>query len=129
MASRIAWVFRDLHLTTPEEYSWEVNPREFDIGYRKTLQYESTSAPDGRALVYEGRDEVKRISFSGTILSEDQYNEMMHWFNKRYQLEIEDDLGRTFSIYITAFQPKRERSRSYPWKHTYSCEAIVLDWT
>jgi hypothetical protein len=129
MAARVAWVFRDLHnLTTPEEYAWEVNPREFDIGYRKSVQYETTTAPDGRALIYEGQDEVKKINFSGTILVEDQYDAMIYWFSKRYQLQLEDDLGRLFSIYITSFQPKRERSSQYPWKHSYTCEALVLDW-
>lgn len=128
MPTRIPWIFRDLHQAEPVEYTWEVNPREFDIGFRKQIQYESTSASDGRALLYEGRDEVKRVTFSGTILTEDQYDMMMLWFNKRYQMQLQDDLGRLFSIYIVSFQPKRQRSNGYPWKHEYTCEAIILDW-
>jgi hypothetical protein len=128
MASRIPWHFRDLTTDPVEEYLWEVNPKEFGFGFTKKIGYEATAAPDGRTLLYEGRDEPQKVSFSGTVLSQDQYDKMVYWFNKRHQIEIEDDLGRTFSIYITSFQPRRQRARHYPWKHTYECEAYILDW-
>lgn len=127
--SRIAWHFRDYTVDPTEEYKWEINPKEFDITNRKQLSFQTTAAPDGRVLAFEGRDEVQKVAFSGTVLTESQYEQMLHWFTKRHQVEIEDDLGRIFSIYITSFNPKRERNRSYPWKHSYTCEAIVLDWS
>lgn len=129
MPARIPWVFRDLTTTvTPEEYLWEVNPREFDITYQKSVTFETTTAPDGRSLVYEGMDEVRQVSFTGVILREDQYDQMIYWFTKRHQLQVEDDLGRLFSMYITSFKPRRVRSNNWPWKHQYTCQASILDW-
>jgi hypothetical protein len=128
MSVRIPWYFRDLTTDPVEEYMWEVNPREFSLAHKKAISFANTSAPDGKTIIWQGRDEPRRIQFSGTILREEQYEEMLHWFGKRHQVQVEDDLGRTFWLVITDFQPKRERSRSFPWKHSYTCEAIVVDW-
>jgi hypothetical protein len=51
---------------------------------------------------------------------------MIEWFNKRYPIEVTDDLDRILTIYITTFEPKRVRSATYPWKHTYSVKYLVL---
>ncbi len=124
--ARVAWVFYDPF--EDESYSWEVNPNDADSpSYMKNVFYSSSAAPDGKIIMMEGKDEPSRVSFSGVTLTEAQYDEMIRWFNKRNQLELTDDLGRTMSIYITSFAPKRVRSTNYPWRHTYSVEAVVLD--
>lgn len=128
MPVRIPWVLRDNASATPEEYLWEVNPNAFSMPLRKNIGYSNAAAPDGRVVAYEGRDEVRNITFSGVILTQAQYEEMEHWFNKRTQLELEDDLGRTMYVYITSFSFERQRSTQYPWKHTYNGEMIILDW-
>ena len=127
---RVAWKFRDKTTDPVEEYTWEINPKEMSVAFTKKINYSTTAAPDGRVLMYEGRQEPVKINFSGTILSEDQYIAMVYWFSKTHQIEVENDLGQIGSIYITSFTPRRDHtSRNYPWKHEYSCEAIVLDWT
>lgn len=128
MPVRIGWVLRDLTSATPEEYNWQVNPNSFSLPYQKTISYSASAAPDGQALIYEGRDEVQRIQFGGVVLTQEQYEDLVYWFNKRTQLELEDDLGRTMSVYITSFQTTRVRSHQYPWRHTYNGEMLILDW-
>lgn len=127
MPPRIPWVFIDpLDSST---YEWEINPNDDgSLQYEKTVNYKNTSAPDGKTIIFEGRDAPRSTSFSGVVLTEDQYNAMVTWFNKRHQIQIEDDLGRVFTIYITKFAPKRVRSRSHPWRHEYTCEYVILDW-
>lgn len=125
--ARIPWIFRDL--VTNDTYQWEVNPNEGGSPiYEKSITYQNTSAPDGKTLIFEGRDQPATGTFSGVLLTEEQYDTLYTWWNKRHQVQIEDDLGRTFVIYITKFVPRRERARNYPWKHSYTVDYVILNW-
>ena len=127
--ARTAWVLRDLAAATPTEYRWEINPKEMSTGYKKNLSYQPTAAPGGRVLAFEGRDEARMISYSGTVLSQEQFDEMIFWFQKRYQLQLEDDLGMLYSVYIVSLNYSREgKTRQYPWRHSYTGEMLILDW-
>lgn len=126
--ARIPWVFTDP--TDSTTYSFPINPKDDgSLQYEKQITYKNTSAPVGKTLIYEGQDQPKATSFSGTILSQTQYEAMVLWFTKRHQIQVVDDLGRTFMIYITAFKPSRKLSRTYPWRHDYTVEYTILDWS
>lgn len=126
--ARVAWVFTDL--TDSSTYSWEVNPLDGNDGtFEKSITYQSTAAPDGRLLIFEGRDQPNNASWTGTILSQNQYDTLKLWYQKRHQVQIEDDLGRTFIVYVTKFSPQRVRNTTYPWKHTYSIEYVIIEET
>lgn len=119
------WQFYDPQLD--ETYVFTVSPNEGGSPqYQKKVGYQSTAAPDGGLLAYEGRDEAQASEFAGTILHRLQYEAMIAWFSKRYPIEYTDDLGRIISIYITTFEPKRVRSSQYPWKHTYTVKYLIL---
>jgi hypothetical protein len=60
------------------------------------------------------------------LYSQALYDQFVSWYNLRNVIEITDDLGRVFSAYITDFAPTRVRSRSHPWKHTYTLTYTVL---
>lgn len=126
--ARIAWVFTDP--TDASTYEFPINPNaDGSLQYEKQINYKNTTAPDGKTLIYEGLDQPKATSFSGTILTEDQYNAMVLWFNKRHQIQLVDDLGRIFMIYITGFKPQRKLSRTYPWRHDYTVDYTIVDWS
>jgi hypothetical protein len=119
------WLFYDPQLG--DTYTFTVNPNDGGSPqYQKTVGYQPTAAPDGALLAYEGRDQATTAEFSGSILYRQQYDAMIEWFNKRYPIEVTDDLDRILTIYITTFEPKRVRSATYPWKHTYSVKYLVL---
>lgn len=121
------WRFDDL--VTHETYEFEINPKEGGSpSYKKHINYQNTCAPNGKTLVFEGHDEPQVLTFTGTILTQTLYDAMVTWFSKRHQIKVTDDLGRSFMIYIMSFEPKRERSFHYPWKHSYQVSYIVLDW-
>lgn len=123
----VKWVFYDP--VTLDEYTFDINPNDGGTPERrKTITYENTAAPGGKTLVFEGRDEPETISFSGTILEEEQYNALVSWFDKRHQIRVTDDLNRQQWIYITQFSARRRRSYQHPWKHDYDVQATVLDW-
>jgi hypothetical protein len=68
------------------------------------------------------------MTFSGTILTENEYNALIQWADERKQVRLTDDLGRQFWIYITSFVPTRQLKRNSPWFFTYNAEATILDW-
>ena len=123
----VRWVFEDPN--TLAAYTFEVNPSEGGSpSYQKTISYKSTCAPDGKVIAFEGRDAPKSLEFSGVLFTEAEFDAFVEWWDKRYQVNITDDLGREFSILIETFVPRRERARSHPWKHSYSVTATVVDW-
>jgi hypothetical protein len=128
MAVRTPWVLTDL--TNNDTYSWDINPRQISMPRRKTFTYQNTAAPGGRVLAFEGRDEPRKFTFSGIVLSQSQKEEMDAWFNKRHQMQLTDDLGETYTIYITSFNWSREgRTIQHQWRHSYEGEMLVLDWS
>lgn len=123
----VRWTFEDP--ATLETYEFEVNPSEGGTPeYNKNIQYQNTLAPGGRTLIFEGRDEPLKLEWSGTILSQDQHETFVDWYDKRHQIYVTDDIGRQYTIYITSYKPKRVRSALNQWKHTYSMQATILDW-
>lgn len=125
--SVIRWTIHDP--VELETYEFHLNPREGGSPqYGKRFTYQNTSAPGGLTLIFEGQDEVQELSWDGVILEQEHYDKLLEWWDKRRQLLLTDDLGREMWIYIQSFQPKRVRSALHPWKHTYSCKAVILSW-
>lgn len=125
----VKWYFYDSSVATPETYTFDVNPSEGGSPTKqKNLIYKNTAGPNGNVLVFEGRDNVKEFTVSGVLLTEAQYTALDTWYEKRHQVEINDDLGRNFSIYITGLRFTRKRSFAYPWKHEWEMNYIILDW-
>lgn len=125
--ARIAWRFEDRTEGTVEFMS--LNPNEgASPAYTKTLTKEHTTAPGGarNVLIYEGADPVKEFPFSGVILTQAQYEFLYNAWNKRHPVQLTDDLGRVFVIYIESFTPRRVRSATYPWRHTYDASAVII---
>lgn len=126
MGTRTPWILTDIN--DASDYAWEVNPKTAETGYKKILTEEASSASDGRRINFEGRTEVQKISFSGTVLGQTQHDELLAWFEDRTQAQLTDDLGREFVVYILSFTTERVRSIKFQWKHVFSGEFAILDW-
>lgn len=121
------WRFYDP--VTAQDQEFFINPNKGGSPpRRKNVIYQSTSAPDGKTLVFEGHDETQQLEWSGVVLEQNQYDLYVEWFGKRRQIRLTDDLGRVMWIYITAFEPNRVYSSSHPWRHEISVKATILDW-
>lgn len=124
----VKWTLYDPVLT--ETYAMEINPSEGGSPQRrKSVNTKATAAPDGKLLVFEGRDDPQELEWKGVILSQDHYEELNSWFDKRRQVMLTDDLGREFWVYITHFEARRQRAIHYPYKHEYTMRALILDWS
>lgn len=123
----VRWTFYDP--VDAETYELELNPNSGGSPtYKKTMTYANTSAPNGKTVVFEGQDEARMLEWSGAILTQTHYDKYVEWWEKRRQIQVTDDLGRQFWVYIVSFTPKRGRSYQHPWKHDFDVSAVILDW-
>lgn len=123
----VRWVFTDTFMS--DSYTFAVNPREGGTPvYEKNISSQNTSAPGGKTLLFEGRDVPQQNTFSGVILEQVDLDKFIEFFNRRHQFQLTDDLGRVYEIYITKFEPTRERAVHYPWKHSYTVTYTILNW-
>lgn len=129
---RTAWRFYDP--VEDEEYFMPVNPNtdSGSIGISKNITYSSSSLvwrggiePIYLNIVYENVDEPKQFSFSGMVYTAEDYMNLLYWSNKKNFIELTDDLDRTFEIYFSTFSIDRQKSRKFPWKHSYNIESFV----
>lgn len=120
----VRWIFDDPE--TLDSYTFEINPVENDVpAYEKNVNTLQPTA--GNTIISEGTDQPRTGEFSGVILTEDMFNEMVTWFEKRYPITLTDDLSRSFTIYITQFDVTRERAVHSPWKHSYRVSYLLLE--
>lgn len=123
---RVPWVFTDI--AGVDEYEFAINPLDSSVpSIEKTITTKYTA--DGTPINIEGRQKPQSFEFSGTILHEAHYRKMEEWFEKSSQVSITDDLGRSLWVIITSFNPTRNYSPDYPWRHEYTCTANILNWT
>ena len=125
--ARIAWRWEDPTEGTVEFMS--INPNDgASPTFAKTLTKETSIAPgaQGQVLIYEGADQASEFSFSGVLLFQEQYEFLQIAWEKRHLVLLTDDLGRIFTIYLESFNPKRVRSKTYPWRHTYDATAVIV---
>lgn len=132
--SRTAWKFTDPE--TLEEYLFPVNPfQDSGVSYNKNFRYLAsiTARKSGFGLdtistvINQSHIDVKTPSYTGYTYTEEQFDNMQYWANKNYPVELSDDLGRSWLIRIRSFKPERVRSRSFPYKHRYVLEFIILE--
>lgn len=125
--SRIAWQWQDTTDGTVEYMP--INPNEgASPTFQKQLTKATTTAPGGlgQVLIFEGADQPSQFDFSGVLLTPAHYDFILRAWKKRHLVRLTDDLGRSFVIYLESFQPQRQLSRTYPWKHTYQATAVIV---
>lgn len=120
----VKWKFSEVHGT--ETWTWPINPNEGGSPtFEKQLTISSNTGPNTGTIIQEGRMQAPVLSFSGSILTQEQYEKLEEWFFLRALLDLEDDLGRTFRGVFSAYSPDRARRASRPWYHTYSAQFTV----
>lgn len=124
-----AWRWTVYDPVTAVTWTFPINPHAGGTpSRRKRIDSQNTSAPGGKTLLFEGQDEVQEISCDGTILDQALHDALVAWWEKRYQVQLTDDLGRVMWVYLKTFEPKRARNAERPWKHQYTITAVILDW-
>lgn len=122
----VSFTLFDPYLNTTEAF--DRNPREMDVaGVDKNVGQEPTSASDGAVIVFEGAQPKPELTMQGYALSIAQRDKLIIWANKRYQVQLTDDLGQSSWIYFTKLTFKRKNSANYALRLEYTLAYIELD--
>ena len=122
------WKLTDYSTGSAVDFVFPVNPNEFSHPDKTAkVKNEQTVATSGSVVMFMGRNELPTMSFSGSIRTEQFYNDMKTWTDKWNPLVLTDDQGNTWSILITKYSPKRLRKANNQWRFNYSVEASVVE--
>lgn len=94
----------------------------------RTITSRNTLAVGGKVVRFEGAKLPEYITFSGVINDEYQLDLYETWFAKLHQVQFFDDLGRSYYVMMTAFNPKRVRLGRNFWRHEFDATLTVVDW-
>lgn len=124
--ARIAWVLTDP--TDSSSYSFEVNPLNANTPtVEKTITEMASSASSGLPILFEGANKAGKMSISGTLLSQEQFDALNLWNDKRKTILVTDDLGQQWTMYMVRLTMNRVRNTSFPWKHTFNIDYVQVD--
>ncbi len=119
------WKFYDPKVG--ETYVFEINP---DTGgsptYGKRVVKQSTLGPGRSTLIVEGAPPATNIDFSGVTLSKTQLDAFVNWFNRRRAVQLTDDLGRQWMVYIKSVEAERKRNVTEQYEHHYKISTVVV---
>jgi hypothetical protein len=125
--ARVAWTLTDNSTATPVTYSFEVNPKQFELpGRTSKLTQSATTAPNGQTIVSQGVDEVARGSFTGSIRTEAQFNNVRTWVDKWYPLTLTDDQGSPWEVIVQNYKLQRVKTANNQWRYEYTLEFLSL---
>lgn len=111
-------------------YLFEPNPNKMSSPFpARALTTESSSAPGGRPMVWEGPTPPTEWSFGGSILDKAQYEALRSWvYDRPGHVYVYDHFGRRLDTVLREFipeSPERMRNGRY-WYHTYTIKAVVF---
>ena len=127
-AESLRWKLIDPSTSLPwDEYEFPINPLEFAPPRRSArIAQETSLAPDGGLVLFQGRDNAKTGSFSGIINSRSMYNQLRTWLNKWYPLKLQTDNDYLYNILVTGYEIDRVRRANNQHRYDYSVEVIFL---
>lgn len=127
----VKWVFEDVYGTgpAPHAYTWTVNPNDGGSPtIEKNMNILMNVGPNRKSLVQEGQSSVPMIEFAGVIITQEQYEAMEMWFDRRILIKLTDDLGRQFFGIFSKWAPKRVRKAGNFWYHTYDASFHIMEY-
>jgi hypothetical protein len=70
---------------------------------------------------------AKEWTWGGVIRSEAHYDALLAWVKKPGKVRVTDHLGRTFEVFIQAFEPEdRKPTPQTPWRLRYTVTTLLL---
>lgn len=94
---------------------------------KKAVRYSHVRSSDSKTLMYVTAGDVQEIVFTGSILTQAQYDAFEDWAALRDPWVIRDDMFREWSVVTKSYTPRRIQKADTPWYHTYTWTFTVLD--
>lgn len=125
--AHVAWTLTDNSTGSPVVYSFPVNPNTFQSpGRQASISQESTTAPNGTTILFQGQDKAPTGSFGGAIMSASMLADIQTWANKWYVLTLTDDQSRTWDILITGLSLDRLRRATNQNRFNYQIDFLAI---
>ncbi len=125
-----AWRLHDHHASgAARTYEFPINPNAMTSPFpERNIAVRSSTAIDGRPLLFEGARPPATWQFSGSCPTADQYEALRSWVYDHIgrTIYVDDHFGRSIECVLTSFNPEPRRDVNRYWHHTYQINAIVL---
>lgn len=106
-----------------DDYVFDINPNDGGSpAVTKNLAVTQSTGPNRVNILQEGQSAAPVLDFSGTILTQQHYEALETWFDKRIFLKLTDDLNREFYGVFSRWTPRRTRRPNNVWFHTFDAE-------
>ncbi len=123
----VKWTIGD-GITT---HVFEINPdpkgADGEISPERTIIDSYVDA--GLPMAAVGQSPPLQAAMDITVIDQAEYDALWSWWDTGKILTLTDDLGRSFQIYLSAFDAKRVRKSSLPYFHNLKISYFVLSLT
>jgi hypothetical protein len=122
-----SWTITDNSTGSPVVFTFPISPNSFEPpGRQAQIKAEGTTGSAGGTIMFQGRDAVPELSFSGTINSETFHDNLLAEFDKWYDLILTDDQGAQWNIVFVNYTLERKKSATNHHRYQYNVSAKVL---
>ena len=122
-----SWTITDNSTGSPVVFTFPISPNKFTPpGRDASIKAEATTGSIGGTIIFQGRDKVPTLTFSGTINSETFHDNLIAELNKWYDLILTDDQGATYNVIFTKYTLERKKSAVNHHRYSYNVTAKVL---
>ncbi len=119
------WKMYDANST----YTFPINPSGMTSPFgERNIHTKSSTAVDGKVLLFEAARQPPEWTFTGTILDPAHFEALRSWTYDRLgrRVVITDHFGRNLVVVLKKFDPVPKRSLGRYWRHEYTMTAIVI---
>lgn len=108
------------------EYVFDINPDSMTSPYApRQYTVDRTVAAQGVAFAWEGGFRAHEWQFSGTLLSQDQYDALVAFYNVGRRFWLRDHRTRIWTVTFADLDLVPLRKVGQPWAHRYTVKALI----
>lgn len=116
------WIWNE---GTGHTWTMAINPTAMDsIVKTRPITSEATTSGTGQVHFYEGLESSETWNFSGEVLEEDEYNELVFFYALKRRFLITLHRGQTYKVTMSSlkFTPKRAGDNFWRFGYEASCQ-------
>lgn len=120
------WRFYDLR---DAELTWTFprNPKTWSNVYPPNdFTHDTTTAPDGQALTWQGAARPWPMEFSGWLDTQEEHDALAFWSQLHRRFWLIDHRNRAWLITVESFDPIAQVKPNNPWAHEYTVKTLVF---
>lgn len=119
------WRFWDTTLGDPHGYEMPHNPSAWTSPWKPLwLEHQTTTAPDGAILAWQGSDRAWTWQFSGYLETQEAYEALQFWTELRRRFWLIDHRNQLHYVTFDNFDARARVVPNKPWAHDYTVSVV-----